>query len=206
MTDGLGAGVDRYRLVDRREQFANRLFRLVTDRVRMPDGAVAERDYLQHTGAAAAVALDFPPEVPGGRVLLIGQYRHPTRQIMWELPAGLTDVAGESSAAAASRELAEETDRTAGRWDLLIELHTTPGCSDELIRVYLAREIGRVPSSQRYQRDDEEADLRTEWVALDDAVDMALAGTITNATCVAGVLAAARARDAGWSTLRPTDG
>lgn len=192
-----------YRVLASTERFSNKLFTLVSDDVAMPDGGTARRDYLRHIGAVAAVAVDFPDEVPGGRVLLIRQYRHPVGARMWELPAGLTDQAGEPPVLAARRELAEETDVTAGRWDLLVELHVSPGCTNELIRVYLARDIGAVPEGERHRRDAEEADLTTEWVPLDEAVRMALAGEITNATCVAGVLAAARARDTGWSGLRP---
>jgi ADP-ribose pyrophosphatase len=62
-----------------------------------------------------------------------------------------------------------------------------------------------VPPEQRHERRDEEADLEVCRVPLDEAVAMVLAGEITNAACVAGVLAAARVRDAGWVTARPAD-
>ncbi|GAA3517512.1 NUDIX domain-containing protein [Actinocatenispora rupis] len=189
-----------YEVLAHREQPVNKVFRLVSDDVRMPDGAVATRDYLGHTGAVAAVCVD-----PDGRVLLLRQYRHPVGRTMWELPAGLTDEPGEKPVDAARRELAEEADLTADRWDLLLDLHTTPGCSDELIHVYLARDVAEVPAAERHQRVAEEAGLTTSWVPLDDAVRMVLAGEITNATCVAGVLAAARGRDTGWADLRPVD-
>ncbi len=194
-----------YEVLGSTEQFSNKLFRLVSDQVRMPDGEVAQRDYLRHVGAVATVAMDFPPDQPGGRVLLIRQYRHPVGRVMWELPAGLIDEPGEPPVEGARRELAEEADLTAARWDLLIELHTTPGCSDEVIRVFLARELTEVPSAQRHQRVAEEAGLTTRWMPLDDAVELALTGELTNAACLAGVLAAARARDSGWAVLRPAD-
>jgi 8-oxo-dGDP phosphatase len=199
---GQGSG---YRVLSGRELFSNKLFRLVSDEVSMPDGGTARRDYLRHVGAVAVVALDFPPGEPTGRVLLIRQYRHPVGRPMWELPAGLTDDPAEPPVDAARRELAEEADVRAARWDLLAELHTTPGCSDELIRVYLARDTSEVAVADRHQRVAEEAGLSTSWMGLDDAVRMALAGEITNASCVAGVLAAARARDDDWASLRPVD-
>jgi 8-oxo-dGTP pyrophosphatase MutT (NUDIX family) len=194
--------VNDYRVVHTTERFANRVFRLVSDEVAMPGDGTAKRDYLQHIGAVGVVVVDQPD---GGeeRVLLIRQYRHPVRQTMWELPAGLTDVPGEPPLDTARRELAEEADLTARTWYRLVELHTTPGCSDELIRLYLARDVAEVPAADRHHRTDEEAELTTECVPLSKAVGMVLAGEVTNAACVAGVLAAARARDTGWADLRP---
>ncbi|MFY1671631.1 NUDIX domain-containing protein [Plantactinospora sp. WMMB334] len=189
-----------YEVRDRREQFRGKVFSVVTDRVAMPGGRVVSRDYVRHVGAVGVLALD-----ERGRAVLIRQYRHPLRRVIWELPAGLTDVAGEEPPAAALRELAEEADLTAGRLDLLVDVHTSPGYSDELIRIFLARELSEVAPEQRHERRDEEADLEVGRVDLDEAVSMVLAGEITNVACVAGVLAAARARDRDWAGLRSAD-
>lgn len=186
------------------ERFRGRVFTVYADDVVMPDGGVAVREYVRHVGAVGAVALDTSA-APGGRVMLVRQYRHPVGQAMWELPAGLTDVAGEPAVEAARRELAEEADLVAGRWDLLVDLHPSPGCSTERIRVFLARDLSVVPDRDRHVRTEEEAELTAEWFDLDEAVAMGLDGRITNAACVAGLLAAARARDSGWTTLRRAD-
>ncbi|GAA0730456.1 NUDIX hydrolase [Dactylosporangium roseum] len=180
------------------ERLRNRVFSIVTDEVVMPGGDVAARDYMVHVGAVGVVALRAD-----GRVALVRQYRPAVRQVLWELPAGLIDVAGEPLVDAAARELAEEADLVAARWDLLTEVHTTPGCSNEKIRLFLAREIASVPAEDRHERIHEEADLELRWIDLDEAVGMALSGEITNAACLVGVLGAAHARDRGWSTLRP---
>jgi ADP-ribose pyrophosphatase len=140
-----------------------------------------------------------------GRIVLVRQYRHPLGRQLWELPAGLIDVPGELLPAAAARELAEEADLTAARWDLLVDLHPSPGCSDEFIRIFLARDLAPVPEALLHARTHEETHLMTQRIDLDEAVRMALSGEITNAACVAGVLATARARDLGWTTLRPAD-
>ncbi|MDG4830534.1 NUDIX hydrolase [Solwaraspora sp. WMMD1047] len=189
---------DGYRVLSRTRRFDGAMFSVFTDRVTMPGGREAARDYLLHVGAVGVVALD-----DRDRVVLVRQYRHPLGGSIWELPAGLIDVAGEDLPAAALRELAEEADLTADRIDLLVDLHTSPGCSNELIRIYLARDLADVPADQRYERHDEEADMLVRRVDLDEAVAMVLAGEITNAACVAGLLAAARARDADWAPLRP---
>lgn len=180
------------------QQFAGSMFRVVTDEVEMPDGAVAQRDYMRHIGSVGVVPYD-----EHGRVVLVRQYRHPVRRQLWELPAGLVDVAGEPLPEVALRELAEETDLTAGRLDLLVDLHTSPGCSDEWIRIFLARDLA--PAPHEHAREHEEATMTVARFPLDDAVRMIFRGEITNAAAVAGVLAAARARDVAWSVLRPVD-
>lgn len=194
-----GAGGHHYQVRSRTERFRGPVFSVYTDEVVMPGGGTAARDYLRHVGAVGVVALD-----DADRVVLVRQYRHPLGEAIWELPAGLIDVTGEGLPEAALRELAEETDLTAGRLDVLVDLHTSPGCSNELIRVYLARDLAEVPPEQRHERHGEEADMLVRRIDLDQAVAMALAGEITNAACVGGLLAAARARSAGWAGLRPT--
>lgn len=182
----------------RHERFHGHMFDVVTDEVEFPDGQVAARDYLRHVGAVAVVAL-----ADDGQVVLVRQYRHPVGCPLWELPAGLVDGDGESLAQVAARELAEEADLAASQWEVLADLHTSPGCSDEHIRIFLARglrETGRV-----YPRELEEAGLTVRRFPLDRAVEMVLAAEVTNAAAVAGVLAAARARDLGWAPLRPVD-
>jgi 8-oxo-dGTP pyrophosphatase MutT (NUDIX family) len=192
--------VTGYEVLETTERVANRVFRVVTDVVRMPGGAVAERDYLRHIGSVGVVALDDQDQV-----VLVRQYRHPLRRDLWELPAGLIDVKGEDLVDAAARELAEEADLQAVRWDLLTDVNPSPGCSDEVIRLFLARDLSEVPLTGRYVRTHEEATMTVHRVPLDEAVQMALRGAITNAACMVGVLAAAEARVRGWSTLRKVD-
>ena len=191
------SAVHAYAVLDRVERFHGPIFSVVTDRVSMPGGGQADRDYVRHVGAVGVVPLD-----DDGRVLLVRQYRHPIGKVLWELPAGLVDVAGEPPPDTARRELAEEADLRCERLDLLFDLHTSPGFSDELIRLFLARGLSPVPEADRFERSDEEAELTITWVPLDEAVAMVFRGEITNAAAVAGVLAAARARDEQWRPLR----
>ncbi|MBX6355044.1 MAG: NUDIX hydrolase [Micromonosporaceae bacterium] len=190
---------DEYRVVSRQEQFRGPVFTVVTDQVRMPSGRTVPRDYVEHIGAVGVVALDAH-----GRVVLVHQYRHPLRDHLWELPAGLVDMDGEAPHATALRELAEEADLYAGRLDLLLDMRTSPGYSTERIRIFLARDLTPVPEADRHERHDEEAGMQARWFDLDEAVRMVFAGEITNGPAVAGLLAAARARDEGWRPLRPT--
>lgn len=184
----------------RTEIYAGKVFTVVADEVTMPGGGTARRDYLHHVGAVAVVALDADD-----RVALIRQYRHAVARRLWELPAGLMDVSGEDLAAAAGRELTEEADLIAGRLDVLVDVHTSPGMSDEIVRIFLARDLSPVADSERHDRHDEEADIEVAWFDLDAAVAMVFAGTVSNGPAVVGLLATVRARDEGWATLRPAD-
>ena len=174
-----------------------RIWDLVGDEVDLGGDAPVMREYIRHTGAVAVIALDDDE-----RVLLLRQYRHPVRSLLWEPPAGLLDVAGEDLREAAARELAEEADLRAERWDVLADYYTTPGGSDEAIRIFLARGLSPVPDHELHDRVDEERDMIAAWVPLDEAVTDVLGGRVHNPSAVVGILAAAQARAAGWATLR----
>jgi 8-oxo-dGTP pyrophosphatase MutT (NUDIX family) len=170
------------------------------DEVDLGDGQTVTREVVDHTGAVGVVVLDARD-----RVLLLRQYRHPVRSYLWEPPAGLLDVAGEDPLVAAQRELAEEADLTADDWHVLVDYYNSPGGSTESFRCYLARGLHEVPEHERHQREHEERGMVPAWVDLSEARELVLAGRLHNPTTVAGVLAAAAARDAGWATLRPAD-
>jgi ADP-ribose pyrophosphatase len=162
--------------------FRGNIVAVRTDDVRMPGGVTAVREVVEHYGVVAVVALDDED-----RVAMIYQYRHAVGRRLWELPAGLLDEPGEDPAAAAARELREETGLVARDWKVLIDLASSPGFCDEAVRVYLARGLHHVG---RPEADHEEADLTVHRVGLGTAVDQVLAGEIVNATAAAGVLAA----------------
>ena len=154
------------------------------------------REVVEHYGAVAAVAMD-----DDANVVLVYQYRHPLGRRLWELPAGLLDVDGEPPHLTAARELVEEVGFTARDWSVLLDADSTPGFSDESVRVYLATgltEVGRPPAS------DEEADMTLRWFPLAEAVQMVFRGEIVNALAVAGILAA-HAVHTGAATTRPVD-
>jgi 8-oxo-dGTP pyrophosphatase MutT (NUDIX family) len=181
-------------VVSSERAFAGKVWDIRRETFRYGDGEVV-REFVDHTGAVAVLALDAEE-----RVLLIQQYRHPIGERDWELPAGLLDIAGEDPAVAAGRELEEEADLVAGSLQLLTEFYTTPGGSNESIRIYLARDL--TATAEAFARAEEEADIRIEWVPLDDAVAAVLGGRLHNSILMLGVLTAAAARDRGWSTLR----
>lgn len=183
--------------------FAGLIFDVRRDRVDLGEGGVVVRDFVEHPGAVAVVALQ--PFDGVDHVLLIRQYRHAARGHVWELPAGLLDVDGEPHWRAAARELAEEVDLVAGRWDLLLDELVSAGAFPEPVRIFLARDLDDVPGPHLHERRAEELTIRPLWVPLDDAFEAALAGRISNSAALIGLLAAHASRAADWVTLRPKD-
>ncbi len=169
---------------------------LRTDQVRMPGGHTAKREVVEHYGAVAVAAVD-----DAYRVAMVYQYRHPVGRRLWELPAGLLDEPGEDPAAAAARELLEETGLTAEHWSVLVDLVSSPGFADEALRVYLARGLVDVGRPDGH---DEEADMEVHWFGIEDAAHKVLAGEIVNSTAAAGILATYAAVVEGKPT-RPFD-
>lgn len=181
-----------------------KIFALRADRVRMPGGKTAAREVVEHFGAVAVVAMDEAANIP-----LIHQYRHPLGRRLWELPAGLLDMHGEAPHLTAARELREEAGLAANSWQVLVDLVSSPGFSDESVRVYLATGLTEVGRPEAH---DEEADLTCTWYPIAAAVDAVFSGEIVNSLAVGGILAAhavtqgfghPRSVDAPW-TDRPT--
>lgn len=192
----------------KREDYAR-----VTETVRHYDGAVfsfvsedivlpgadhpVRRDFVDHPGAVIIV-----PVNERGEVLLLSQYRHPARMVLWELPAGLRDAEGEDPLDTAKRELAEEANLAAGRWHVLVDMLSSPGATNEAARIFLARDLNEIDSG--YERTDEEADFAYRWVDIEEAARLVASGQLHNNATVTGILSAVRALT-DESLLRPAD-
>lgn len=204
-----GSGRDAVPLRDRLERrpvlssvlsFGGRVWDVRSERVDLGEGGVVTRDFVDHTGAVAVLALDA-----ADRVVLVQQYRHPVGAFEWELPAGLLDVDGEPAQVSAARELHEEADLVAGEWHLLLDHYTSPGGSTEALRVFLARDLAAVPEDEQHSREGEELGMPVRRVPLDELVEAVLAGDVHNVTLMVSVLTASRLRSRGWDGLRPVD-
>lgn len=179
--------------------WSGRIVDMVEDHVVVVEGEEpVVRQYTRHPGAVAVVAMRG--EEGAEEILLLRQYRHPVNASLWEIPVGLLDIPGEDSRVAAERELAEEADLKAARWDVLVDFFTSPGGSTEPLRVFLARDLETTETS--FEREDEEATMEYAWVSLSDALDWVLAGRLHNPSTVIGILSAHAARGRGWEGLR----
>jgi 8-oxo-dGDP phosphatase len=176
--------------------YTGRIFALRRDQVRMPGGTTVTREVIEHFGAVAILAMDDEGKIP-----MVYQYRHPLGRRLWELPAGLLDVYGEAAHLTAARELQEEAGLHASTWQVLVDLDSAPGFSDESVRVYLATGLTEVGRPEAH---DEEADLKLEWYPLAEAARMVLTGEIVNGIAVAGILAAQAVAN-GFAQPRPLD-
>jgi 8-oxo-dGDP phosphatase len=198
-TTAVGALADELLAVDVVQHdvvYHGKVWDVVSDRFAYNHGEIL-REYVDHTGAVAVLACD-----ERDRVLLIKQYRHPIGLRDWEIPAGLLDIRDEAPLSCARRELAEEADLAADQWNLLTEFFSSPGGSNEAIRVYLARGLS---TTETFGRSEEEADIETRWVGLDEAVSAVLQRRCTNAILANAVLAAFASRARGWSDLAAAD-
>ena len=156
-----------------------RVFRLVNETYSLANGVTSDMDFIQHPGAAAMV-----PMLNQSEVVLIKQYRHAIREFIWEIPAGTIDPE-ESAIHCAKRELIEEIGYSANDWHQLGTITPLPGCSDELIRIFLATELQ--PADQNL--DDDEL-LNVHSMELSKAMEMIFSGEIQDGKTISGLFLA----------------
>ena len=104
--------------------------------VLLPNGKQATRDIVRHPGASVVV-----PITDDWELLLVKQYRKPCEMVSLELPAGKLDE-GELPETCAIRELREETGYVPENIQKVMDIHSTPGFSDEVLHMYVATGLG----------------------------------------------------------------
>jgi len=198
LADEIVSDPDSYPTRSSRTVFEGAIIAVRQDEVGMSDGSTGNRDVVVHPGAVGVIALDDQD-----RVVLIRQFRHPVRSYLWEVPAGLMDVADEPLVETARRELLEEAGIVAGRWDRLLDLYASPGGSTEEVTILLARDLRDGERPANFKLSAEELDLEVRRVPLDDALAAVREGRIRNSLAVAGILATVAAKAISWQGLRP---
>lgn len=168
----------REECVSSRLIFDGRVVQLYVDRVRLPDGREAEREYMRHIGAVCVLPLDRD-----GVVHCVRQYRYPHGEVLLEIPAGKLDSKTEDRASAALRELQEETGYRCGRLTFLGSIYTSPAILDEVIGLYLAEEL--TPGETHF---DEDEFLAPVAVPLEELADRVMRGEIPDAKTQLAVL------------------
>ena len=159
--------------------YSGHLLGLREDTVRLENGNISRREICEHPGAVAIVALTKKKEI-----VLIRQFRKPAEKVMIEIPAGLVEK-GEKLAAAAKRELEEETGYVAGKLKLVFSAYTTPGYSTELLHYFLATDLKK--TAQHYEEDEE---IDVDVTPLKQALEMAKKGKIADNKTVVGIAVA----------------
>lgn len=167
------------KILSRKIGYRGKVYTVVADKVREPEGVVALREIIRHHGSVVVLAVDDSTAPP--RVLLERQYRYAADAYLWELPAGHIDP-GEKPAAAARRELLEETGLTARRWKRALKFFVSPGILDETMEVYLATGL----TQGKAQLEDDER-IQTKFFPLPVALKMAQNGTIRDAKTLASL-------------------
>lgn len=163
-------------------------------------GETVRREITLHPGAVSVMCLNDANEL-----LLLRQYRHPVGGYLFEPPAGLMDVNGETPLAAAKRELQEEAGLQAATWNVLIDYHNSPGGSTEAHRIYLARDLSAHPLGKSGGDGAEENEMTQVWVGIKEAEKLAAEGAFNNPAALIGIFALAYAYRNDWSTLQPAD-
>lgn len=121
--------------LESREAWRGQFLRVQEDRIQLPDGVEAKREYVKHPGAVIIV-----PMLDADTFILERQYRYPLHRHFIEFPAGKID-AGEPPLDTAQRELKEETGYVASVWQRLATMHPCIGYSDEAIELFVARDL-----------------------------------------------------------------
>lgn len=174
----------------------------VNDEVVTPSGDTVKRQFLTHPGAVCVVAWDEEADT----IACLHQYRHPVGLELVEIPAGLLDEDGEEWLHAAQRELAEEAELAAGRWQVLVDICPTAGASQESQRIYLARDLAHTNRPDGFELEGEEAEMTWEWLDRAALLDAVLDGRCQSQSLVTGLLALETARLSGrLDALRESD-
>ena len=147
------------------------------DRVRLPDGAEASREYIVHPGAVAVLAL-----LDNGNLIMERQYRYSAQREFFEIPAGKIDH-GEGILVTGQRELLEETGYLADEWIHLTTTWSCIGYSDERIEYFLARGLTRKQSNL-----DEGEFLEVFELPLAEAMEWLRQGKINESKTIVGLL------------------
>ncbi|HBE92141.1 MAG TPA: NUDIX hydrolase [Gammaproteobacteria bacterium] len=166
---------------DHKPIYQGRIIDLWLERVTLPNESQLDLEIVRHPGGAAIVALDEQ-----SRLCLLRQYRHAVGGFIYELPAGKIDDQ-EPPLETARRELEEEAGMRAGDWQSLGRMYSSPGFCDEVIHLYLARDLTPVPIRQ-----EEHEVIEVEWVPFDEALERAANGDIDDAKSVTALFRASQ--------------
>lgn len=141
--------------IESRSVFKGNVTEYVVEKVKLPNGRLAQREIVKHDAASAVIAFTENEEI-----LLVKQYRKAIESESVEIPAGLLDKEDESGLHAAKRELEEETGYQADEWSPVTSFYSTPGFTDEYLEIFEATGLRKVDNPLA-QDEDETIELIT---------------------------------------------
>jgi ADP-ribose pyrophosphatase len=167
--------------VSSKRLYEGRILNLRVDQVKVQNGKLANREIVEHRGAAAIV-----PILEGNSVILVRQYRYAVSTELLEIPAGTLEP-NENPEKCARRELEEETGYKCREITKILECFVAPGYSTEKIHIYLAKGLTKTETKME---DDE--NIIVESFSLEAALDKIRSGEIQDAKTIAGLQGAAQ--------------
>ena len=176
----------REKTISSEEKYSGNIIRVKVDRVELPGGKESKREVVEHPGAVGIVAEHK------GKIVLVKQYRYPTGEAIWEIPAGKLEE-GEPPEECARRELTEETGYSPAEIRYLNHFFSSPGFSDEVIYLYYAS--GLVEQGSSAGKGDGEENIEMMLLDWKEARDLVLHDKINDAKTVIGVLTLAHLYD-----------
>ena len=169
---------EEFKRLNRELMYHGTIVDFYKDTVLVPNGNVAEWDFIGHKGAAAVV-----PVREDGRILMVRQYRNALDRYTLEIPAGGLNGASEPTMDAAARELEEETGYRSDHLELLLTIRTTVAVCNEKIDIYVARDM-----EKGEQHLDEDEFIHVEAYTVEELCNMILSGKIEDSKTIAAIM------------------
>jgi len=175
-------------LIAGEQVYDGHFLKIQRDKVILPDGKIALREYIKHPGAVVIL-----PLFSDGTVLLERQFRHPLNKVFVEFPAGKIEH-NEDPLDCAKRELQEETGYTANSWQFVCTIHNAIAYSDEHLEIYLARDLHHGQASL-----DEGEFLETYRTTLAELMDAVKSGQVTDVKTIIGAFWLEKIQNGLWN-------
>lgn len=168
-----------YEVLESKVTHEGKIVTITVDKLRMPDGSEAYREtVIRKKNAAGVLAVDAD-----GSIIFVRQYRHPFREMLLEIPAGVLEE-GENGREGVLRELEEETGKKAGKLEYLCEMYPSVGFCTEKIQLFIATDL-----TEGTQKLDADEFVEIEKYTLDEAIEMIHRGEIKDGKTIAALFA-----------------